>query len=193
MDPDWHDTPLPYGLTKGEVLDWAQKYAPKLFFHFQERHYPSAPERFRDVSRFRESRHAARDRGWSTTKPGWETSNHRGPEHYRVPWSVLEGETASRTGEQVRLDPATRGTLRPHGGRNLHRSSGLNRNGLFLERDGVHDRSYSGIQPIGNVVMAPVFLDATNVESSEAEFVKVLLWFFYELNQWHGLLTHEGD
>lgn len=191
-DSPWFDAPLPHGLTQDVLEDWARKYAPRLMFHRNERHFPSTPESFHRNSRFRESRQGSRDQGWRK-EAGWETSNRKGRRYYQIEWDVIEGETAKRSGDFVELHPSLRPTLRPHGGRNLFRSRGRGKKGLFLERDRISNRSSSGTPPLDRRVTAPVFLDAAPVLTSAGPVVKVLYWFFYELNRWHGFLTHEGD
>lgn len=191
-DYSWFENPLPHGLTK-EILDrWVIEYAPQLMFHRDERHFPSTPESFHLNSRFREARQGRRDGGWKKGS-GWETSNRKGDPYYQIGWDIIEEQTAERSGEFVGQHPSIRPTLRPYGGRNLFRWGGRGKEGLFLERDRISNRASSGNPPLSGIVTAPLFLDAAPVQTSAGSFVKVLLWFFYELNRWHGLLTHEGD
>lgn len=192
MSDSFFENPLPHGLDKDTIEKWAQEFAPWVLFHRDERHFPSKPESFNKNSRFRESRQGRRDRGWKK-ESGWKVSNEKGDLNYEIDWKVMEEETAERSGDLVELHPSIRPTLRPHGGRNLFRSAGRAKEGLFLERDRISNRSSSGNQPVSGIITAPVFLDAAAVDTQAGSFVKVLFWFFYELNRWHGLLTHEGD
>lgn len=191
-DLTWFDVPLPHGLTKDTLEHWAREFAPRLLFHRHECHLPSTPQNFQRNSRFRESRQGGRDRGWKKGS-GWETSNRHEDPYYGVGWDVVEAEVADLSGDLVRQHPSVRPTLRPHGGRNLFRSRGRRKDGLFLERDRISSRDSSGHPPVGGVITAPVFLDAAPARTSLGAFVKVSYWFFYELNSWHGFLTHEGD
>jgi len=191
-DPSWFENPLPHGLDQAVIEAWAKRFAPWILFHRDERHFPSTPESFHMKSRFRESLQGRRDQGWKQG-PGWETPGDKEDPSYEIDWKVIEMETAVRIGDRVGQHPSLRPTLRPHGGRNLFRLAGRPKQGLFLERDRIANRSSSGNAPVSGIVTAPVFLDAVPVETRAGSFVKVLFWFFYELNRWHGLLTHEGD
>lgn len=188
----WYQPSLPHGLSLEEIQDWARPFAPRLFFHLHERHFPSDPERFRADSRFREALEGRRDRGWHK-ESGWETSNRRGADYVGVDWKTIEGETSNMTGDYASLDPTIRPTLRPRGRRNLNRAAGRPNDGLFLERNDALDRTSSGRPPMFGVVTAPVFLDIVTVDTNAGRLIKVLFWFFYELNYWRGFLTHEGD
>ena len=188
----WFENPLPHGLKQDAIEDWARSFAPWVLFHRDEHHFPSTPESFQRNSRFRESRQGSRDLGWKKGL-GWEKSNEKGDPYYEIGWDVVVRETATRSGGFVRQHPSIRPTLRPHGSRNLFRMRGRWKEGLFLERDRFSDRGSSGNQPLSGFITAPVFLDAAPVKTRAGSFVKVLYWFFYELNRWHGLLTHEGD
>ena len=191
---DWHPNPPPHGLTREQIEEWAVLYAPRLRFHRNERHFPSDPDAFRIASRFRESRQRGRDLGWDKEGHEWVKSNDRESKYFGAEPGDLTEQTAVRIGQQIAVDPGLRVTLRPNGERNMHRSAGRSRDGLFLERDDSIDRGSSGSEPRSGIVTAPLFLDATRVEFSGAgPFVKVLYWFFYELNYFLGFLTHEGD
>ncbi len=190
--PSWFENPLPHDLDQATIEKWASEFAPWVLFRRDEHHFPSTPESFKGNSRFRESRQGSRDLGFKKGS-GWEESNDKGDAHYDIGWNVIDGETGVRTGNYVGLNPSIRPTLRPHGARNLFRSAGRAKAGLFLERDRISNRTWSGNQPVSGIIKAPVFLDAAPILTQAGSFVKVLYWFFYELNRWHGLLTHEGD
>jgi len=187
---DWHPNPLPAKVTQDVVTAWVTAFGPRLKFHRDERHFPSTAHRFRVVSRFRDSRQGARDNGWNRESRAWVRGNHRHPEYFDAPPDHLVEQTALRTGAGIEVEPGTRFVLRPWDSRRI----GPRKEGLFLERDDRIQRVSSGHVPVGGTVKAPMYLDAVMVqESSVGPYVKVLCWFFYELNLWHGLLTHEGD
>jgi hypothetical protein len=80
--------------------------------------------------------------------------------------------------------------LRPRDDNNLYGKG--NPTGLFLQRGQNLRDDQSGIRPTpANEVIAPVFIDTEYHE--DTKLFRVMYWFFYELNHFVALITHEGD
>ena len=180
------------GMTEAHILDWAARYAPLVRFDRSEVHFPSDPEDFRKAARFRESRYLKRDRGWHKVRSEWVQSNDETTPYYSVDWDVIKDQSLDRLPGTASLQPWTSRNLRPFDRRSIHSSPGRSTSrGLFLQRDERLSRESSGSSPVGSEISAPVFLDAEYNPVNEC--YRVLFWFFYELNQWWGFHTHQGD
>lgn len=192
MDPSPKGIQIPAGLTREEVDERVRTYAPVAKLDHKERHFPSSPEWLRTVSRFRQSIPLGVDRGWNKHEGKWSEGNRDGPEYFDVPWAQVIPASLERYERSGVLNPASDQNVRPWDSRSIHRRSGdaSSPEGLFLERSDALPRSDSGMSPLDKRVIAPVFFDLLEGENG---WVRVLYWFFYELNLYHGLLTHEGD
>ena len=180
---------LPPDVPEAHAHDLAMRHAPTLKLHRDERHFPSSPVNFRTLSRFRESRFGP-DRGWH--KPnGWTPGDVDRPPYYDIPWPTIVDDSLGRYAAPGPFDPDAAANLRPRDFRNVH--SPLSSNGLFLQREAAGRRDTSGHLPVGDRVDAPLFLDVARVTDTDPPLVKVLYWFFYELNWWRVFYTHQGD
>lgn len=143
-------------------------------------------------ARFRESIREGRDQGWSKTSRKWARTDERTDEYFGAGWPDIVGENLARLPGTVPLEPWRSGNLRPWDADSIYSARGCTTTqGLFLERRDELDRKRSGNFPEGDKVDAPVFLDVA--VDPATEMVRVLYWFFYELNWFGPILTHEGD
>ena len=192
MDQSPGQLRLPLDLTRPQVDRRVQKYAPFVKLHKDERHLPSLPEWLRVVARFRDSVAFGRDRGWDKHSDHWQTSDSEAAKFFNIPWPEIIAASMERYEENGTLDPPSARNIRPYDSNSIHRDpDGAHSNeGLFLERRDTIDRNASGLTPLGDEIIAPVFFDLFQAADG---WVRVLYWFYYELNLWHGFLTHEGD
>jgi hypothetical protein len=195
---------LPSGISRREGEDISRKLAPLLRLHRHEPHLPESPERFRENAAFRESNWEAKfghfeDRTYHK-RLNWQDGPPREPD-YRdyldIPWDIVRCES-HRCLPPERFSPMAGHNVRPHDTGNIYDS--LLNKGLFFELGKHVDRCRSGAKrsrpaqtPKGKswLVKAPVFFDIAYDRS--AGLVKILFWFFYELNRWGLWITHEGD
>ena len=176
------------GVTEGRIVDWATRYAPLVRFDRSEVHFPSDPEEFRKAARFRESLYLNRDRGWNKDRDEWRRSNDETDPYFAVDWDVISEESLDRLPGTWTLQPWMSRNLRPFDAHSIHAIPGRSTpKGLFLQRDERLPRDASGPLPVGNAVSAPVFLDAEY--NPVGDSYRIL----YELNQWWGIHTHQGD
>lgn len=189
--PDITNTPLflPPGINEPEAERVIRKYAPLVLLHSGEEHLPSRPDYFRESCRFRLSR-SGRDEGWNKTRGAWEKGDQHGPDYHDVSWNQIVKQSNDILARDGGRDRPREVSLRPRDDRNLY-GKGSQR-GLFLQRaKRLHDE-FSGIQPTpANEIIAPVFVDT--LYNQRLGTVRVLFWFFYELNHWKFMITHEGD
>lgn len=172
-------------MAEQDAFAQAVRFAPALRFHTQERHLPASPDDFRRSSRFRKSRTRQSDEGWERGV-GWNPSDSEDARFYDIPWASIAGQSLKRYGPGPFL-PHPERTLRP---RNSF-FSGVD--GLFLERRAASIHDSSGNPASGRRVRAPLFIDVAHLASYDPPLVKLLYWFFYELNWWYGIYTHQGD
>ena len=180
------------GVTEGNIVDWATRYAPLVRFDRSEVHFPSDPEEFRKAARFRESLYLKKDRGWNKDRDEWVQSKDETDPYFAVDWDVIREESLDRLPGPWTLQPWMSRNVRPFDGRSIHARPGRTTpTGLFLQRDERLPKNTSGPPPVGTEVSAPVFLDAEYNPSADS--YRVLYWFFYELNEWWGIHAHQGD
>jgi hypothetical protein len=189
--PDNSKTPLslPPGVTDADAKVTIERWAPLIRLHKFERHLPSEPEIFRKSTRFRESRFGD-DRGWNKHERIWKTGDLYGSDYQAAGWDDIVHQSGLFL---ARHDPnrAQKSlNARPRDDKNVCGEGSVN--GLFLERVRRLRKERSGM-PTSAVrqIDAPVFVDI--YYDPEHHMVRVLYWFFYELNHWHFMITHEGD
>jgi hypothetical protein len=165
-----------------------RRFAPLVLFHKYEGHLPEDPENFKAGARFRESNYQGfADRIYNENE-GWTEVDGSTPAYFDIPWGSIQEECQKRF-EGENIDPTVSRNLRPRDGNNRYGEGSAR--GLFLERDERLGQEKSGYPVASHRVTAPVFLDTAYDE--DAGIVKVLFWFFYALNWWKFLITHEGD
>ena len=189
--PDNTNTPLflPPGISEQKAEKVIRKYAPLVHLHAEEEHLPSKPENFRESCRFRMSL-SGRDKGWNKTSGTWEKGDQHGSEYHDVRWDQIVEQSDDELVRNGRGPGDRNSNIRPRDDKNLY-GDGSQR-GLFMQRARhLHDE-FSGIQTTpNNEIVAPVFIDTAYSDSHKT--VRVLFWFFYELNHWKFMITHEGD
>lgn len=192
MDPSEPRLPIPADIDEARLREWVTDYAPVLRFDRRERHFPSDPDKFKDEARFRESRANARDKGWNKVDRRWVAKDARGPEYFAAAWSQIASESLKGYPAPGTFEPWHLPNFRPRDKGSIDaRDRRTTADGLFLERDDRLIRTESGAPPRNGLVTAPVYVDVAYHRPSQA--IRVLYWFFYELNWWGPLLTHEGD
>lgn len=169
-----------------DALAQAVRFAPQLHFHDQEHHFPAGPGEFRGKSRFRESRTLTSDRGWERGV-GWRDSDDHDARFYDIAWPVIAGQSLGRYDDPGPYQPDPDDTLRPRA------SLFSGAKGLFLERRDASAHDKSGHVPVGSAIAAPLFIDVAHLASHDPPLVRLLYWFFYELNWWRIVYTHQGD
>jgi len=177
---------LPPGVSEQIALETVHRFAPQLRFHTSERHFPTDPQDFKIRARFRESRPGS-DRGWHPRRRAWEDGDGRGPDYLDADWNDIRDESLKRFPDTVHFPPLAR-NLRPRDDRNLEGGT----NGLFLQRDGALSDRESGTNPAAPGAPRPPVLVDTDYDP-DLSVVRVLYWFFYDLNWWKIFITHEGD
>lgn len=192
MDPSPRGLVVPPELTRAQVDERVRAHAPLVKLDKKECHFPSSPEWLRMVSRFRRSIALGADHGWNKGAGVWSVGDQHGREYFDVPWAQIIPASLDRYQRVGVLNPMADENIRPWDSRSIHRRPGdsYTPDGLFLERNDLLPRDASGMSPVGGRVIAPVFFDLLEGESG---WVRLLFWFFYELNLYHGWLTHEGD
>jgi len=188
---------LPAGISEDRAFALALRHAPSLRLHREERHFPSDPESFRKNTRFRKSRRG-RDSGWHKGGSDWTTGNDHGLDYYDIAWQSICDQSLNDYGAGP-FTPDSVQNLRPRDPNN--REGFLSSNGLFLQCRAASNSATSGNLPVEQqrngrnekVVTAPLFLDVAFLHDRNPPLVKVLYWFFYELNWWRVLYTHQGD
>ena len=179
----------PLGLDEASLAKTISDYAPLLRLNATEKHLPAQPEDFRRISRFRYSK-PGRDAGWNKETRAWETGDRHGPEFHDVPWSDILPESAELLSAASQPDIPPEINIRPRDDANAFGKG--SQTGLFLQRGRNRDDASSGKPPAeGGLIRAPVFVDVVHIP--EKKVVKLLYWFFYELNHWRFMITHEGD
>ena len=164
-----------------------QRYAPLFLFHRDERHFPYDPDGFRRIARFRESR-PGKDRGWNRLERKWNDGDDRSYMYYDAKWSHIIRESLLQLGHEGPGRVSGDWNLRPRDHKNPRQSP----SGLFLQRSPAASQARSGFQPDAQrQVHAPLLVDAFH--NPTKGIVKVLFWFFYELNWFYLMLTHQGD
>ncbi|MCP4546300.1 MAG: hypothetical protein GY835_07530 [bacterium] len=165
-------------------------YAPLLLYHSDEKHFPGAPEQFRQNARFRQSNFSGRrDRGWNRTQGRWENNNKSGSDYRGAEWDVIRDQIDLLTRERRPEGPTRDGDVtRPRDDRNLWSAEDKTR-GFFLELKSGFGKAGSGCNPSDPV---PVFHDIDKFSINGRRYVAVLYWFFY-IQNWFVIYTHEGD
>lgn len=180
---------LPDGISDPAALAVVRKYAPLVRLHRNERHLPGHPEAFAKTARLRHSR-PGRDRGWNKESRAWRGGDEHGAAYHDPPWPQVVDQSDTMLGADTSHDPVPSTNVRPRDGSNRHGSGSAR--GLFLQRARTLSDDHSGMRVTGaNEVKAPVFVDTAY--DRENHLVRVLYWFFYDLNHWHFMITHEGD
>ena len=180
---------LPPNMTEEDARITIERWAPLIRLHKFERHLPSEPEAFRGSARFRESRFG-RDKGWDKRNRIWKTVDHHDPDYHAVEWGDIVRESGSFIARHDSKDFEKAPNARPRDANNVC-GEGRNR-GLFLERSRQLSKKRSGMLASSvHEINAPVFVDT--FYDKKHHMVRVLYWFFYELNHWHFMITHEGD
>lgn len=186
-DPSPTTPALPDGIALADVLALAERHAPLVRFHASEKHFPMEPDRYRRISRFRESRpFPSPDRGWREPG-GFETSDRWGAGYEGLPWDPILAESR-RPYPAGAFDPPRARNRRPRDGNN--REGGTR--GIFLQRRAVADGEFAPVARPRRID-APAFLDVRLQAGARHRYVMVLYWFWYELNWWHAFYTHQGD
>ena len=172
-------------MSEGAALCQAVRFAPLVHFRETEQHFPSSTDAFRRISRFRESRSGRSDRGWERGM-GWRDSHSHEAGFYDIGWPTITGESLGRY-DAGPYRPNPTATLRP-------RDSLLSgADGLFLQRRSASLKDWSGCTPSGGTVAAPLWIDVAHLATLDPPLVRLLYWFFYELNWRRGMYTHQGD
>ena len=180
------------GETEAQIVEWAKSYAPLVRFDRSEVHFPSDPETFRRKARFRRSRRRSRDLGWNKVLKKWVPGNDQAEAFYGVEWDEITDASLARLPGTEHLQPWASRNLRPFDTNSIHTRAGRTKSkGLFLQRDERPSRDTSGPQPVAGEVSAPIFLDAEYNPLGDS--YRILYWFFYELNQFWWIHTHQGD
>ena len=183
---------LPDGVGLDHARTLAERYAPRARFHRSEKHFPQDPEAFRRISRFRESNPwPTPDRGWfepGGSAPGrFEEGDSWGPGYESAPWSSIDAESR-RPYRAGAFDPSTARNRRPRDANNFRGGS----HGIFLERREVGEDEFRAPDH-PQVIEAPVFIDSHVHQGETGRYVRLLYWFWFELNWYRVLYTHEGD
>ena len=180
------------GVTEETILAWAALYSPLVRFDREERHFPSDPDLFKAKARFRESLVSQKDLGWSKEDEAWVEANDESASYYDVDWVHIRDESLRRFPGDDRIQPWASRNVRPYDSNSLYATPGRRTaKGLFLQRDESLSREESGTPPEGHQIRAPLFIDA--VYNPVADTYRILFWFFYELNRWWRIHTHQGD
>jgi len=130
------------------------------------------------------------DRGWDTARDDWTNGDNHGPQYHNVPWHDVVRESDEMLDDPHAPNAVPTLNVRPRDKYNRHEAGDIR--GLFLELGKAGNRDASGIRPIDERrIMAPVYID-TAIDH-DLGMVRVLYWFFYELNYFHVGITHEGD
>ncbi len=180
---------LPPRITKEDIRKIIKSYAPSLRLHRYESHFPGDPDSFRGKSRFRESKPGL-DKGWNKINEQWETNDKHENEYKDIPWDYIVGESLRRYPGTSPIDPPAKDNLRPRDDHNMYGRGDVQ--GLFLQPSISKNVRSSGNSPSpGLEVKAPVYVDVSY--SASKGLMKILYWFFYELNWWKCMFTHQGD
>ncbi len=160
----------------------AALYAPIVFLHRDERHFPVHPDEFRETCRFRRSV-PGKDLGWNKTSDKWEPGNEASADFLNAPWVRIILESNSLLGQDQ--EPAARDycrNVRPRDGQNVADGS---QQGLFLELEDKrgHHRATGRRDPKSWAM----FYDRYDVDGQHL----LAFWVFYAFN--YGWADHEGD
>ncbi len=191
MSPDPQANPsLPPNCTKNDVLRAISSYGPLLRIHRNEAHLPASPEHFRAKCRFRMSESWGNDKGYDKSRNQWFDGDHHSPQFHDIPWQNVIRESDIVLTRDKKPDQEPNANLRPRDDNNIYGSG--NPNGLFFQRSRQLEDNRSGLRPTPREeVVAPVFIDIEY--HAEYGLFRIMYWFFYELNHWHFMITHEGD
>jgi hypothetical protein len=176
---------IPSSISESDALDVIRKYAPLARLHVNEQHWPSTPERFRSMSRFRKSV-TGPDSGWDCVDRCWRESDDHSVRYRDVAWSDVTIQSDDLLAFKPN-DEIPSKNVRPRDAENT--KGKFNSFGLFLQRQTPNDAP-SGVEPsAAGEIHAPVFVDLV----TSRDYVRVLYWLFYELNYYHIMITHQGD
>ncbi len=180
---------LPPSITEEHIGKIIKKYAPCLRLHRYEAHFPGDPDSFRGKSRFRESARGF-DKGWNKIKEKWEANDKHENDYKNIPWDYIVGESLKRYPGTLPIYPPNKNNLRPRDDHNMYGKGDVQ--GLFLQPSISKSARSSGNDPGSSLeINAPVFVDVSY--SASKGLMKILYWFFYELNWWKCIFTHQGD